>query len=105
MTPATMRVSEVLRKARALIETPAKWCKGSGRDGHARCANTAIHNAAPDTEYWAAARGRLERHACPGIALTVWNDHPSTTHALMMRGFDVAIAAAERDEAGQTPGA
>lgn len=96
-SPQTNTVADVLRRARALIDSPEKWCKGAMRteDGR-RCIFGAIDDAA----------GRLaidESHLfsrATGIRnIAEWNNAPERTHAEVLAAFDRAIALAESDNA------
>lgn len=95
-------VREVLVAARALIDTPEKWTKGSmGRTASGACV-VASHR---DACRWCAI-GAVIRvdgsvgyrawdalDAASGSAAPMFNDAPSTTHADVMNLFDRAIAA------------
>ena len=93
--------SQVLRVARALIDSPDKWLQGDycNISGDRFCAYGAIRNASgyesddqPAVDYFKSAtdgRGFL------------FNDNATTTHAMVMAAFDRAIALAEADEAPQ----
>lgn len=105
---------EVLRKAKALIDTPEKWTQGAGsrsasgvivserRYGVCFCALVAIQHVAYDhlntsaveSEY---AFARAIDRTPSGIA--IWNDAPERTHPEVMAAFDRAIAACEQDSA------
>jgi len=99
-----MTPSEVLRKARALIEKPENWTQGaSARDAQGRqmwnareanaCARDAIgaiDTAATTHAEQVAARQALWREC---VQITVFND--THTHAEVLSLFDRAIAAAE----------
>lgn len=104
----------VLRRAKALIDTPAKWTKGAlARDAagtrlpwSARppydgavcfCAEGALAKAAGESlphRPWMAMQ-----EAVGTDSLFEWNDEPTTTHAEVMAAFDRAIAACEQDSA------
>lgn len=102
-TPNT--TADVLRRARALIDTPEKWCKGAlVRDG-AFCVRGALKTAISGS-IWAAFDPLLTRAeqalGFPGFdgvhsepRLPSWNNAPERTHADVMAAFDKAIALAE----------
>jgi hypothetical protein len=93
----TNTVADVLRRAKALIDTPEKW--GQGPDlwsKGTKCVNLAIMtvNATNDVVGHAALKfseaiGRHEN--------TRWNDDPTRTHAEVMSAFDRAIELAESE--------
>lgn len=104
----------VLRRAKALIDTPDKWTQGTGartasgqsverrNGGVCFCALVAIQHVAYDhlntsaveSEY---AFARAIDRTPSGIA--IWNDAPERTHPEVMAAFDRAIAACEQDSA------
>lgn len=100
-----MTTVEVLRAARALIDTPDKWCQGErGRDGSRLCAGHAVGDAIgigygratwaeghPALVALARAMGTKTHHSVP-----FWNDNH--THAEVMAAFDRAIANEEARE-------
>jgi hypothetical protein len=88
----TNPVADVLRRARALIDTPEKWCQGQCELGEAKCALGAILGADPN---YAAAALALNRVVAPNIP--AWNDAPERTHADVMAAFDRAITLAESE--------
>jgi hypothetical protein len=97
----TNPVADVLRRAKALIDSPEKWGKGRGLCNpkdlgmDALCALTAVSTVTNGRGHWRAAVDALERSA--GKAVYLWNDRPETTHADIMAGFDKAIALAEQE--------
>jgi hypothetical protein len=83
-----------LRAAKALINTPDKWCKGRSRDDRGRrCLMAAILDAggsdAPRADGPRALRDVI------GPSITTWNDAPERAHGEVMAAFDRAIALAE----------
>lgn len=95
-------VAEVLRAARALIDTPDKWCQGQFHKDGAYCASGAIGVAAGvDIEVgcwfchpaWQALADTVNAAQSGGIGS--WNDRPERTHADVLAAFDRAIATAE----------
>lgn len=91
------RVVNLLKEAKALIDSPDKWCKGSLMAGGKICAVGAVYAAA------SCAKRMRERQMLDCLqvghkegGLSVYNDHEDTTHADMMALFDKAIAFAER---------
>jgi hypothetical protein len=94
-----MTTVDVLRDARALIDTPEKWCKGIMRSGGRRCAVGAVSDATGGEMHMReseanAAFGALAR-AAGGRRIYLLNDDPKTTHADVIAAFDRAIAAEE----------
>jgi hypothetical protein len=98
-----MKASEVLMKAKALIGTPDKWCKGtyhSNSGGHCMIgslfaiAGTGITETHPSVQYL--------QYGCTTF-IWAFNDHPQTTHADVMAAFDKAIALALADERKDEP--
>lgn len=91
-----MTTAEVLRAARALIDTPEKWGQGfnSRRPGTC-CALEALEAVAQTTGTDHHAADDALRIAVPlsGVYTTTWNDARSTTHADVLAAFDRAIAA------------
>lgn len=103
-----MTTVEILRAAKALIDTPEKWTQGKyARDaeGHALdhskdgfagavcyCAVGALWAAAGSFDEAAVSR---VRDAAGTHILHPWNDDPERTHPEVMAAFDRAIAAAE----------
>ena len=102
-----MTVKENLIAAKALIDTPEKWCQGGPgevRGGqHTVCAYIAVGYAAyfgAHDVYRALYRAlpwwfRLTAPRWDQKALIWFNDRRQTTHADIMALFDRAIAAAE----------
>lgn len=95
-----MTLRDDLIVAKALIDTPEKWCKGihAGQN----CAMWALAEAAPMANYrWIEAAEALRKaaprrpHGDYGCPVVAFNDAPTTTHADVMALFDRAIAAAE----------
>lgn len=112
--------SELLRAAKARINTPERWIKGADAlrlepwlgcftrwvvcgsrhpDAGAWCATGALGSVVPKGQSWARAAAFLFR-AVPGRhpSIPAFNDDPKTTHEDVMALFDRAIAAAEREE-------
>lgn len=92
-------VSDTLRKALALIEKPENWCKGVyGGLGFSdrRCAFGALAEAARATEVGGEAI-RAVRSVLPPEFPNVesFNDHPDTTHPMVVDLFKRAIAEEE----------
>lgn len=81
--------------AKALIDTPEKWCKGAFRDRHGRiCAITAISSAAISNyrEMRGALFDQIIQPRRKPIGVGAFNDLPTTTHADVMALFDRALA-------------
>jgi hypothetical protein len=107
-------VSDTLRAARKLIEKPENWCKGayarnsSGEatssgsdDATCWCISGALKRVAGCNGYLDCVReavlaalgdGKTETHKVPNF-----NDHPDTTHPMVLDLFDRAIAMEEAD--------
>ena len=104
--------AEVLRAARALIETPERWCRGAwARSAHRRpvleasakacsfCALGAVNRVAPSWNLRGQAHGALF-HSLPKFpSVHQFNDARSTTHADILALYDRAIALAETEKA------
>ena len=89
-----MSVRESLIAARALIDTPEKWIKGSSRNGQGGyCALGAMDKIGPESGCYLALRSALPSEE-PGF-VAAYNDLPTTTHADILALFDRAIAACE----------
>lgn len=96
-----MTTKEVLIAAKALIDTPGKWCKGAYKSNDGRyCAVGAADAVAP-----ASTATRVVVYDALFDAMPRWyrsrkyiaskfNDARRTTHADVMAWFDRAIAAA-----------
>jgi hypothetical protein len=92
LTETEARDLAVLKRARHRIRYRWMWGKGDSAWGH--CALSAIRGAGGDAAYH-----RLHAQIPPGWhRITVYNDHPSTTHADVLGLFDRAIAALEGGE-------
>ena len=98
----TNTVADVLRRAKALIDAPEKWCKKTNQHGDARCIMAAINAQRSATVYAPQARAAefiaraIEIKQGYGV-IPDWNDAPERTHAEVMSAFDRAIALAERE--------
>lgn len=104
-----MTVAETLRKARALIDTPEKWCQGVYCKGDALCSLGAIYAAGggdrkdipedgdPHFSYESERAYRTLSAAISPKWVAPWNDAPERTHADVMALFDKAIALAEQE--------
>lgn len=94
----TDAVADMLRRAKALIDTPEKWGKGDGgRDplrGH--CVITAIMAVRENHEGVTEAKSRFARANKIDGYIGAWNDDETRTHAEVMSAFDRAIELAER---------
>lgn len=102
-------LADDLRAARALIDTPEKWCKESYECDGAMCVLGAGQSAnglqEGGPEYYAALRGALPPEWEPDENdwsgdVPQFNDDPATTHADIMALFDRAIDAAEAKATG-----
>jgi hypothetical protein len=121
-----MKTSSLLKKAKALIDTPDKWCQHTpARDAEGTPTDWLGKNAASycvsSAFYLAAIRMRTQRVGdasydnaifciynnallyiraeMKDISIPAWNDR--TTHSAVMAVFDAAIKNAERDEEAQ----
>lgn len=96
-------VKDDLIAARALIDTPEKWCKGAFElDGHlcalgalrkATTGSARLPNAAPG-EFVRYIRARMWIESKVSSGVEHFNDDPATTHADVLAMFDRAIEAA-----------
>lgn len=106
--------SEILRKARSLIDTPEKWCKGTfrrtvyGSKMLSRCSIASLIDAKSDVPascYITLACGMgaetHERDDAIGV-VTNFNDNETTDHATLMAAFGRAIDLAEAHETSQS---
>jgi hypothetical protein len=103
-----MRTSEVLRQARALIDTPAKWHQGGGMPADGPyCVAMACCKAAQDIAYDGPQTviARTLGLPDPTGSLFDWNDAPERTHAEVLAAFDTAISYAEAAEQEFSPSA
>lgn len=103
-------VADMLRRAKARIDTPEKWLQGSAFDGSHLVGSTRFCMVGAlcaaeqlDTEQLATFRIDEEalmclRRATRGVSLGVWNDAPERSHAEVMEAFDKAIALAEAQQ-------
>jgi hypothetical protein len=99
-----MTLRDDLIAAKALIDTPEKWAKGSEVDTTEgrRCAAVACNDFALAHSMFGRLQSALpsphrERAASLGVAAIFdFNDDPRTTHADIMALFDRAIAAASQ---------
>lgn len=104
----THSTADILRKAKALIDTPEKWTKGeNAKDVHGNevgilaseatcfCMEGALkrvgvgYGERPWVLLGIAATGK------PRLGIWEWNDRRGRTHAEVMEAFDKAIALAE----------
>ncbi len=108
-------VSEFLTSVRALVDTPAKWTKKAfARDDLGR----EVSSTSPKATCFGTAGAFMHLAAdvddIPSIYMEAWNllsetlydrdpfafnDHPSTTHAMVLAKFDEAIRVAKSKEA------
>jgi len=91
-----MSVADDLRAARALIDSPEKWRKGSyGYNTGCLCAAAALWSLDSEKRSMSEASHFLRQHVPGGRKLVHFNDDPATTHADILALFDRAIQAAE----------
>lgn len=95
-------IAQVLRDARALIDTPDKWTKGKFENGGCYCALGAVAKVCgfDPRNAWLGEMDAVHRALDASLpfgfeATPDFNDHRNTTHADVMALFDRAIAAAE----------
>lgn len=95
-----MLTSEILRRARGLIDTPEKWCKGMMEYNGSYCAVGACKVAMglPLRDGLVRDRPLDLLSAVMGEWVAEFNDAPHTTHADVMAAFDQAIIDAEASE-------
>ena len=106
------QIKDLLRRAKALIDKPERWTKGTDKRGArgqvlsssergnavcSRCAASAIFESSADINQAKEARSLLraaiERHTGHSpFWLCVWNDAEERTHGQVMQAFDWAIA-------------
>jgi hypothetical protein len=92
----TNTVADVLRRARALIDSPEKWGRrgdGLGPERGRYCILLACGQVNGD---WAPAYRLISNITAPAYPWE-FNDAPATTHADVMAAFDRAIALAEQE--------
>lgn len=94
-------VSDTLRAARKLIEKPENWCKGVYCETvggvQRRCAFGAVRMVAPNTGASIRASRALKTQMGRLGTLEEFNDHPGTTHPMVLDLFDRAIEMEEAD--------
>lgn len=100
----TNTVADVLRRAKARLMDPARWCKdpfSGSKYPRALCANLAIFDETPNIALQNRASDLLwKATGLPGDNnVPKWNDAPETTHADVMEAFSRAIELAERENA------
>jgi hypothetical protein len=90
---------EILRAARALIDTPEKWFHAPGDRGH--CAAVAIWCTTPARSSMAPGIPAAQEALLAAVGLTggaeeiyEWNDAPGRSHAEVLAAFDRAIEVA-----------
>lgn len=99
-----MQTVEILKAARALIDTPEKWTRGvyardlAGGDVHPSddravcfCSKGALMRIAGLGDDYTKAREKLSEHV--GAYIVQFNDDPERTHPEVLAAFDAAIAA------------
>ena len=93
-------VADVLRRARALIDRPEKWCKGALSDGKRMCMLGALMMAEEgyDDGYYGANTLLRKAIGSAHAMISVFNNAPERTHVEVMDAFDRAIVLAERGE-------
>lgn len=98
-----MKTSDVLRAAKARIDTPARWCNNGPFADYERSADLlpvcmlgGIGIVTTERPERTAAIEALTRAV--GTYVGVWNDAPGRTHAEVMEMYDRAIADAEAAE-------
>ena len=95
----TNTVADTLRRARALIDTPEKWCQNEHQIGHAYCVEAALNivwrGDVLGSIFDSCPAWKLLQDATGVQKLFDWNDAPERTHAEVLAAFDKAIALAE----------
>lgn len=101
-----MSVRDDLIAAKALIDTPEKWCKNKPAWNGQKCAEAAVATATAGHDYRPSLAALCKAlppafmgagnavYAFTNGAISRFNDSPSTSHADIMALFDRAIAAA-----------
>ena len=98
-----MKQSEVLRKAKALIDRPEKWFGPPEKRDGSNCAGTAIISAGEFSGWDNPVQFLFEKaNNIPNEHIALWNNTPNRTHAEVMQAFDRAIALAEQEEPGES---
>jgi hypothetical protein len=94
-----MKTSEMLIRAKALIDTPEKWSSyGPGDGENTKCCVTALIRAARSHHRYYHLDTLFSRANELTMTIGDWNDIPGRTHAEIMTAFDTAIAAALAEE-------
>lgn len=93
--------ADILRAAKALIDTPEKWRQGWEDYGDRLCMVTAVTHVlngahVPDP-VWQCLGKAIRKGGGSVGPLWRWNDAPERTHAEVMEAFDKAIALAEAE--------
>ena len=94
-SPVESEVVTVLKKARALIDSPEKWCKRALERNGAYCALGAMNFAATGDVF--GDNGGASRVLMNAVGeategwVASWNNAPERTHAEVMEAFDKAI--------------
>jgi len=97
-----MKTSEVLKQAKALINTPDKWCQGTLHFFGRSCSVGALERVLIPNGFRKALNNAAAYNylviafGSPNGLLSTCND--THTHAEVMTAFDIAIANAEADE-------
>ena len=97
-SPQTDTVADVLRRARALIDSPEMWGKGDGGldPKHGFCVITALMAVAHANASIMGAQSAFHRANEIDGYIGTWNDDDERTHAEVLDAFDKAISLAER---------
>lgn len=91
-----MALVDDLKAAKALIDTPEKWVKGTYEKDGCRCLLGALIDSTHDFgSYGAAQRAVAGQFSDPKLHIADFNDLPATTHADVLSVLDRAIKAAE----------
>lgn len=106
-TSTERTVADILRAARAKIDTPEKWThtvlarRADGKKTGARdpsavyfCMSGAVISGGNEAIDWRAFD--FLTRAIDGATIPAWNDHPDRTHAEVLAAFDRAITLAEQ---------
>lgn len=99
-----MLLSEILAKARLLIENPANWSHDDARwgTGGVECSVSAVGRVMWENRREAPYGDPLWPlgEAIGDASIVEWNDAPERTHAEVLAAFDRAIEIAKQAEAG-----
>lgn len=100
-----MKTSDILQRARALIEDERNWCTGQYFKGKRMCAVGAIQRAhVSAVDYLHPVLATLDNvttSVCDSATSRVHDVNDKYGHVAVMELYDIAISAAMSDEAGE----